>query len=161
MSDNTILLTGSERDAYIAERFSTTPLEAESHDAEVTMQAQSEFETWYDAKSEDMQALIDEISDRTYFIIDEDEYDAFIEELANYGITDASQFEDRFYGECEGYGDEITAEFSEQLVDECGYNIEPEFIRGCIDWQLVWYSALRFDYNEVEFKGNTYFFHNI
>ena len=125
------------------------------------MQAQADFETWYDAKSEDTQALIDEISDRTSYIIEEDEYDAFIEELANYGINDAEQFEDAFNGEWEGYGERVTAEFSEELMVTCGYNIEPEFIRNCIDWQLVWYSALRFDYQEMEFKGNTYFFRNM
>ena len=119
------------------------------------------FETWYDSKSEETQALIDEISDRTSYIIEEDEYDAFIEELANYGINDASHFEYTFNGEVEGYGERVTSEFAEELVDSCGYNIEPEFIRNCIDWQLVWYSALRFDYQTVEFKGNTYFFRNI
>lgn len=141
--------------------FQTTSLEVQSHDAEVTMQAQADFATWYDSKSEDMQALIDEISDRTYFIIDEDEYDAFIEELANYGINDALSFEDRFSGERDGYGERTFSEFVEELVSECGYTIEPEFIRNCIDWELVWYSELRYDYQTVEFKGNTYFFRNI
>ena len=141
--------------------FQTTSLEVQSHDAEVTMQAQADYETWYDAKSEDTQALIDEISDRTSYITEEDEYDAFIEELANYGINDVEQFEDAFSGEWGGYGERVTAEFTEELMDSCGYNIEPEFIRNCIDWQLVWHSALRFDYQEMEFKGNTYFFHNI
>ncbi len=125
------------------------------------IKAREDFAAWYDAKSEDMQALIDEISDRTSYIIDEEEYDAFIEELSNYGINDASEFEDSFEREFEGYGERVTTEFAEELVDECGVNIEPEFIRGCIDYQLVWYSSLRFDYNEVEFKGNTYFFRNI
>jgi hypothetical protein len=139
--ENTTLLTGSERDAYIAERFPTTELEAESHDAEVTMQAQADFEAWYDSKSEEYQQLIDEISDRTCYIIDEDEYDQFIEELANYGINDASQFEDAFEREVEGYGERVFAEFSEELINDCGYTIEPEFIANCIDWELVWYSC--------------------
>ena len=124
------------------------------------IKAREDFAAWYDAKSEDEQEFIDEISDRTSFIIDEDEYDEFIEELADYGITTASQFEDAFNGEWEGTGDRITALFAEDLVDGCGYSIEPEFIANCIDWQLVWYSALRFDYNAIEFKGNTYFFSN-
>ena len=119
------------------------------------------FENWYDAKYEETQMLIDEISERTSYIIDEDEYDEFIEELANYGINDASSFEDAFEGEREGYGERVTTEFSEQLVEDCGYTIEPEFIANCIDWQLVWYSALRYDYQTIEFKGNTYFFRNI
>ena len=141
--------------------FQTTSLEAESHDAEVTMQAQADYETWYDAKSEEMQALIDEISDRTSYITEEDEYDAFIEELANYGINDASQFEDAFNVEVEGYGERVTAEFAEDLMEQCGYKIEPEFIYNCIDWELVWRTALQYDYQEMEFKGNTYFFRNI
>ena len=155
------LLTGAEREAYIASHFQTSELETQSHDAEVTMQAQADYETWYDAKSEDTQALIDEISDNTSNITEEEEYDAFIEELANYGINDAEQFEEAFSGEWEGYGERVTSEFAEDLIDACGYTIEPSFIANCIDWQLVWYGSLRFDYQEIEFKGNTYFFRNI
>lgn len=119
------------------------------------------FENWYDSKSEEMQLFIDSISERTYFIIDENEYDSFIEELANYGINDVEQFEDRFEGEFEGYGERVYSEFSENLVDSLGYNIQPEFIANCIDWELVWHSSLRYDYNAIDFKGNTYFFRNI
>jgi hypothetical protein len=119
------------------------------------------FENWYDSKSEDYQLLIDEISDRTYYITDEDEYDSFIEELANYGINDSSQFEDTYEGELEGYGERVFAQFSEDLIESCGYTIEPEFIACCIDWERVWYSYLRYDYQTIEFKGNTYFFRNI
>ena len=158
---NTILLTGLELDAYIAERFQLAEIEAENNDAEVTMQAQADYESWYDAKSEDMQALIDEISDRTSYIIDEDEYDSFIEELANYGINDASQFEDAFEREVEGYGERIFAEFSEELFESMVEQTVPDLFVNCIDWELVWYSALRYDYQTVEFKGNTYFFRNI
>ncbi len=158
---NETLLTGKERDAYIAERFPTSPNPTVQNISTMTKAESNAFEAWYDAKSEETQLLIDEISDRTSYIIDEDEYDSFIEELANYGICDASQFEDAYYGEMEGYGERVTAEFAEQLVEECGYSIEPEFIRHCIDWQLVWYSSLRYDYQTVEFKGNTYFFRNI
>ena len=125
------------------------------------IKAREDFATWYDGKYEETQNLNDEISDRTYYIIDENEYDEFIEELANYGINDASSFEDAFEREVEGYGERVFAEFSEELVESCGYTIEPSFIVGCIDWQLVWESALRFDYQAIEFKGNTYFFRNI
>ena len=121
------------------------------------IKAREDFAAWYDAKSEDEQEFIDEISDRTSFIIDEGEYDEFIEELADYGITDASTFADAFHGEWEGYGERIYALFSEDLINQCGYEITPGWIENCIDWQLVWYSALRYDYNVIEFKGNTYF----
>ena len=163
MSDNNALLTGSIRDEYIKQRFELNDGHESAVDvnslSEEFMKARLDFAGWYDAKSEDMQELIDEICDRTYHIIDEDEYDAFIEKLADYGITNASQFEDAFQGEWHGTGERIYAEFSEDLIEQCGYNIEPEFISNCIDWELVWYSALRYDYNTVEFKGNTYFFH--
>ena len=125
------------------------------------IKAREDFAFWYDSKSEEMQLFIDSISERTNFIIDEDEYESFIEELANYGINDVEEFEDAFNGEREGYGERVFSEFSEELVSDCGYTIEPDFIANCIDWELVWYSALRYDYQTIEFKGNTYFFRNI
>ena len=46
------------------------------------------FERWYDSKDADTQALIEEISTLTSFIIDEAEYDAFIKMLDSHvGIT--------------------------------------------------------------------------
>jgi hypothetical protein len=125
------------------------------------MKEQLDYDAWYESKDIEYQFLIDEIAERTNFIIDEADYDAFIEELANYGINDASQFEDAFSQESEGYGERVFSEFCEELVESCGYTIEPEFIRYCIDWEQVWYSSLRYDYQTIEFKGNTYFFHNI
>ena len=122
---------------------------------------QKDYEVWYDSKPLDVAAFIDAISDSTSYIIDEDEYDNFIEELANYGINSVEQFEEAFEREVEGYGERVTSEFAEELIDACGYTIEPEFIANCIDWQLVWYGSLRFDYQVIEFKGNSYFFRNI
>jgi len=125
------------------------------------MKEQLDYDAWYESKDAEYQLFIDEIADRTNFIIDEEDYDAFIEELANYGINDVSDFENAFSQESEGYGERVFSEFCEELVESCGYTIEPEFIRYCIDWEQVWYSSLRYDYQTIEFKGNTYFFHNI
>tara|TARA_Y100000748_G_scaffold13219_1_gene10744 strand:- start:77 stop:574 length:498 start_codon:yes stop_codon:yes gene_type:complete len=165
MSDNNVLLTGSVRDEYIKQRFELNDGHESTVDvnnlSEEFMKARLDFADWYDNKSEDEQQLIDEISDRTYYIIDEEDYDDFIEELLGYGITTASEFEDAFEGEWEGYGERIYALFSEDLIDSIGYTIQPEFIQNCVDWELVWYSSLRYDYQTVEFKGNTYFFRNI
>ena len=127
----------------------------------VSIKEQQDYDTWYDSKNPSYQLMIDVIHERTTSIIDEEDYDAFIEELANYGINEPDQFEEAFSQESEGYGERVFAEFSEELVESCGYTIEPEFIRNCIDWELVWYSSLRYDYQAIEFKGNTYFFHNI
>ena len=126
----------------------------------ITLREEQNYDTWYDSKDGEYQLFIDSISERTGYITEENEYDEFIEELANYGINDVSDFEDAFSQEVEGYGERVTSDFAEELVESCGYNIEPEFIRNCIDWQLVWYSSLRYDYQTIEFKGNTYFFHN-
>ena len=125
------------------------------------MQQQSDYMNWYDSKYEETQLLIDEISDRTSYIIEEEDYDAFIEELANHGINDKQSFEDTFEQEIEGYGERVTAEFSEDLYESMVEELVPNFLVGCIDWQLVWSTALRFDYQTIEFKGNTYFFRNI
>ena len=122
--------------------------------------ARDAFAAWYDSKSPEMQDLIDAISDRTYYIIEEQDYDRFINMLdEDYGITTAVDFEDKFEREIEGYGDSQLAEFTESLLDDCGYlsNI-PDFILSNIDYTGVWEGWLRFDYSEVQFQENTYLF---
>ena len=157
--------TESIREQYKAQGFETNSALESAVDgnnlSEEFMKSRLDFAAWYDAKYEETQALIDGISNRTLYIIDEEDYDSFIEELANYGINDAESFDDAFHMEVEGYGERVFAEFSEELIESCGYKIEPEFIANCIDWQMVWYSSLRYDYQTIEFKGNTYFFSNI
>ena len=123
------------------------------------MHARLKFAEWYDAKSEDEQALIDEISDRTYNITDEADYDDFIELLDDYGIEYASQFEDAFEMEFDGYGERVSAKFAEELCDALGYSDSiPDMFTNCIDWELVWYSELQHDYMIVEFNNNSYVF---
>ena len=124
--------------------------------------ARDAFAAWYDSKDAATQELIDSISDRTYFIIEEQDYDRFINMLdEDYGITSAMDFEDKFEREIEGYGDHHLADYAEELVEECGYlERTPDFLRNCIDWEAVWNSWLRFDYYEVQFQENTYLFRN-
>jgi hypothetical protein len=125
-------------------------------DAQARMTA---YEQWYDSKDADTQELIDSIAARTSFIIDEDEYDAFISLLADLGIEDAYQFEDAFAGEYEFTGEHITSKFAEDFSDDLYPSDDlPEIYRYAIDYQLVWYSTLRYDFYDMEFKGNTYFF---
>ena len=117
-------------------------------DAQARMTA---YEQWYDSKDADTQALIDE-----------EEYDAFISMLdADLGITTATQFCDAFSGEWEGVGDHVTTKFTEELIDDC-YSDDiasmPSFLQNAIDYELVWYQSMRYDYYDLEFKGNTYFF---
>ena len=121
-----------------------------------------DFESWYDAKTEDVQELIDEIIYSTSYIINEDAYDEFIDELEGCGITDASQFAENFAGEWEGVGKKIKAEFCENLFNRLSCDDRVKVFRlswnDGITWEKVWYSAFRDDYNVIEFKGNTYVF---
>ena len=130
--------------------------------ATVTASAQARYELWYDSKDADTQALIDEIHESTSYIIDEDEYDAFINMLdADLGITTAEQFCDAFSNEWPGVGDHVTSKFTEDLIEDCySHEIEsmPSFLQNAIDYELVWYQSMRYDYYDLEFKGNTYFF---
>ena len=153
-TENTVLLTGQAREDYIKAHFTPEMVVAETLKIEVA------YEAWYDGKSEDEQELIDVISDRTVHITHASDYDEFLEMLDSEGITTADEFDDRFECETEGYGERVYSEFAEELCDEVGYTMEPEWLRNCIDWEQVWYSALRFDYGTIEFKENTYFLRN-
>ena len=125
------------------------------------IKAREDFAAWYDAKSEEIQLLIDVISDRTYHIIDEDEYDQFIDELSDYGITTAEQFEDAFNGEFAGFGEHILTEFAEDYCEATGIlGSLSDIAEHCIDYNQVWYYAFQHDFNCVVFNGNSYFFHN-
>lgn len=141
MSSNTILLTGSERDAYIAERFPTTELEAKSHDAEETMQAE-----------QDMQQRISEL-----FNIDSvSKVDTIIQELEGYGIDNEENLDDAYSG-C--YRDEAT--FCEDLLcDVYSEQIEamPVFLQTAIDWEMVWHQSMQYDYFAIYHDAEYYFF---
>lgn len=126
-------------------------------DAQARMAA---YEQWYDSKDEDTQELIDEIHESTHFIIDEDEYESFINALdSEMSITTAEQFCDAFNGEFEGVGSHITTKFTEDWCDDVYPTDDlPNIYRFAIDFEMVWYQSLRYDFHDMEFKGNTYFF---
>ena len=120
------------------------------------------FALWYDRKSPDTQELIDSISERTHYIIDEQEYDDFLTLLdEEFCIVTAVDFEDKFEAEFEGYGDNQLAEYASNMVDDSGYlDRVPDFLKNHIDWEAVWNCELRYDYSEVQFNENTYLFRN-
>jgi hypothetical protein len=125
----------------------------------VTDKAQSDFEKWYDGKDEDTQELIDAISERTYYITDEEEYDEFISELESEGITTADEFQDRFETEVESESD--LYDWVEQLMDDSMYLHDvPDFIKNHIDWESVWNCEMRHDYVTIEFVSKSYVFNN-
>ncbi len=116
------------------------------------IKARNDFQNWYESHSEDIQNLIDEIADRTTFILEEDVYDAFVIELAKHGIDDTSDFIDSFHKESEGIGDEVKAEFAKWFLDECGFEVAPGF-----NGLKVWNENLLKDFMAIELIGNSYF----
>ena len=80
----------------------------------------------------------------------------FTEELESYGITSIEQLEEAYSG-C--YRDEAT--FCEDLMSGI-YSSEmdalPTWVHHAIDWELVWYQSLRYDYFTVYFDSEYYFF---
>jgi len=141
MSSNTILLTGSERDAYIAERFQPTELEVESHNAEETMQAES-----------DMQQRIGELFD----IDNIDKVNTIIQELEGYGIDSEENLDDAYSG-C--YRDEAT--FCEDILSDVyreALDAVPIFLHAAFDWELVWHQSMQYDYFAIYHNGEYYFF---
>jgi hypothetical protein len=82
----------------------------------------------------------------------------FLSELSDIGIELPENLEDAFEQVSTSWKPE--AEFAEYFVTEVYETSFPEIIEGCIDWQAVWDSNLRYDYNTIEFDGDTYFFRN-
>ena len=167
MSNNTILLTGQAREDYIRAHFTPDMVIPDSLEIETEellesvspefKKAREDFANWYDGKDEDKQEFIDEISDRTYSIIDEEDYDEFIELLEDEGIKDADDFSDRFEAEFE-YESELIG-WVEEMVEEMGYlNDVPAFIKNHIDYQSVWQCELRYDYSIIEFNNHMFLF---
>ena len=81
-----------------------------------------------------------------------------MEELESYGVTSIDQLEEAYSG-C--YRDEAT--FCEDLMSDI-YSSEmdalPIWVQNAIDWELVWYQSLRYDYFTVYFNSEYYFFNS-
>ena len=124
--------------------------------------ARDNFAAWFDALDSDKRELVDSISERTHYIIEEQEYDDFITLLdEEFGIQCAMDFEDKFEAEFEDYGNNALAEFAENLVSETqDLSRVPDFVLNHIDWEAVWNCELRYDYSEIQFNENTYLFRN-
>jgi len=125
----------------------------------VLPRATESFEAWYDAKSEDEQLLIDAINDRIHEGFDEEQYEQFIELLESHiGILTADNLSDALFYQTDKYNAE--EEFAEYIYTELNCKDIPDEIQGCIDWQLVWDTAYRFDFYSFKFGDYTYFFHH-
>ena len=82
--------------------------------------------------------------------------DLFRNELEGYGVDSIENFEDAYYG-C--YPDVQT--FTEDFITECysdSINNLPTWLQTAIDYEMIWYQSLRYDFFEVEFDGEVYIF---
>ena len=83
--------------------------------------------------------------------------DELIEQLESYGITTEEQFDEAYRG-C--YRDEAT--FCEDFMTDCySDTLEslPSWLENAIDWEMVWFTALRYDFFTLEVNSyEKYFF---
>ena len=138
MSNNTILLTGSEREAYIAEHFKPNTVVPKDLMIEETVS--------------DMQQRVSELFD----IDNMSKVDNIIQELEGYGIESEENLDDAYSG-C--YRDEST--FCEDLLSDrwCeAIEAMPVFLQTAIDWELVWYQTMQHEYFAIYHDCEYYFF---
>ena len=86
----------------------------------------------------------------------EDCYHDVINELRGYGLDDAEDLENAY----SGCFPSVEA-FSENLVEECYSNLIDElpiFLQSAIDYEMVWHQSLQYDYFEIYFNYEYYFF---
>lgn len=56
---------------------------------------------------------------------------------------------------------ESGADYAESIADDCGDTKNlPEWLQGCIDWDLAWDRVLQFDHCTSEREAGLYIFHN-
>ena len=116
---------------------------------------------WYDTLTEQDQELYDTIEDHCpeFTKLNGELCREFMDSLFLAGITTAQQFQDAYYTQFSYAHDESHyGEFVEYLVTELNCQELPEFL--VIDWQASWYRNYRYDFFDIEFDGEVYFFHN-
>ena len=82
--------------------------------------------------------------------------DTIIQELEGYGIDNEETLDDAYSG-C--YRDEST--FCEDLLYDINSDIldkMPVYLESAIDWELVWYQSIQYDYFAIYHECEYYFF---
>ena len=113
---------------------------------------------WYDNLTDQDRDLYDMIEDMCpeFSKLDAEQCQEFMDELRWIGITTAEQFEDAYYYQTDSWNAESV--FAEYVTTEINCVDLPDYV--AIDWQSTWDCYLRFDFNTIQFDGETYFFHN-
>ena len=82
--------------------------------------------------------------------------DMFIAELRSHGIDEVEQLEEAY----SGCFPSVEA-FSENLVEDCYHDVInelPVFLQTAIDYEMVWHQSLQYDFSEIYFNYEYYFF---
>jgi hypothetical protein len=100
----------------------------------------------------DLQQRVSELFD----IDNMSKVDNIIQELEGYGIESEENLDDAYSG-C--YRDESTF-CEDMLCDVYAEQIEamPVFLQTAIDWELVWYQSMQYDYFAIHHDSEYYFF---
>jgi len=143
-------------------------LDARNDNGEYTSPANSEYNImngrdWYEDVLDDQgRALYDMIENTCpeFSKLDANEWQQFMDELSEHGINTAEDFESAYFytsdswnAECEFaqyYAEEINCL---DVTNDAGYG---SFL--VIDWQATWDRNLSYDFFNIEFVGETYFF---
>ena len=112
----------------------------------------------YEALSGEEQDLYDHVHDKFGYQWSHEQIMEFMDELGNIGITTPEQVDDAYEWDTYEYNPE--EKFAEYFVTEVLCQGLPGIVEGCVDWEAVWDTSLRYDYNTIEFDGITYFFRN-
>jgi hypothetical protein len=103
--------------------------------------------------AEEDQALWEHIKDR--LSLDDAEVEDIFEEIKDLGIDTPDKFDDSYAGCFDSQNAE--AQFAEDLYTSIGDIDQDHPLFFAIDWQVVWDSALRYDYSVVD---GVFFFNN-
>lgn len=115
----------------------------------------------YDELSDDAKGLYDAIHKAVGEKWDHAELMDFLSEVQDLGIETAETFEDAFTYQCDD-----TWHWQRDFITN--YVLESDFTNDAglyswlvIDYEATWDSALRYDYNTIEFDGSVYVFRNV
>ena len=113
---------------------------------------------WYESLTEQDSELYDKIEDMCpeFTKLTGEQCQEFMDELSEYGITTAEQFDCAYYYQTDSWDAEKL--FAEWITTDVNCVDLPDYV--VIDWQATWDSALCYDFFYIEFDGETYFFNN-
>ena len=119
---------------------------------------------WLEGLTDQDRSLYEMIEDRCpeFTKLDASQCRAFMDELSEYGITTAEQFEDAYHYQTDSWSAE--SDFAQFYAEEiaCLNQFADAGMLSMIviDWQATWDCNLRHDFFNFEFDGVTYFFHS-